>query len=94
MQPDMDKLIDSVLASQSIGEVKAATTALAVAARDADDIRAWVLCQQLANRFLKWARPYSKAANRAVWNAVMSRPNTRQLYYCPPASRLAAPRMK
>jgi len=83
MQPDLDKLIDSVLASQSIGEVKAAATALAVAARDTDDIRAWVLCQQLANRFLKWAKPYERPASGLAWNAVIVPPENAPVMLLP-----------
>ena len=76
MQPDMDmdKLIDNILASSSISEIKAAVTALVVAAGNMDDILVWILCQQLAKRFLKWAKPYERPTSGAAWNAVIVPP--------------------
>jgi len=74
MQSDIDKLIDSILASRSINEIMAAVAALAVSAGDMDDILVWVLCQQLVNRFVKWAKPYERPASGAAWNAVIVPP--------------------
>jgi len=75
LKSDIDvTLVDSVFASRSIGEVKAAVTALAAAAEGMDGMHVWILCQHLADRFSQWVKPYRKPASGAAWNAVIVPP--------------------
>jgi len=90
MQPDMDQLIDSILASRSTSEIKAAVTALVVSAGDMDDILVWILCQQLAKRFMKWAKPYELPASGAAWNAVIVPPEHAPVMLLPSCVPLGA----